>query len=120
MPLEPGLGPVQWATAADALTGAPTESAELFYSDSPLLIASVKADLLAVGTTVEAAWFYNHTSLDAFTTTLTIEQAAPERWLSFRLERTPDTFWPAGEYEIRLKINGVEAEKATILVEQRS
>lgn len=120
IPLTPGIGPVQWTTGEDALTGAPVDSAELFFTDSPQVIASVKADLLAVGTTVEAAWFYNNTSLDAFTTTLTIDHPAPERWLSFRLERTPDTFWPAGEYEIHLKVNGEDAQQATIFVEQRS
>lgn len=85
-------------------------------SDVPRIVAYVPAYALPAGTQVSAAWSYNDTSLDAFATTLTIDQQQPEQWLTFQLSRNAETPWPSGVYEITISQNGQVAQSASIEV----
>jgi hypothetical protein len=85
-------------------------------SDAPRIVANVPAYVLPAGSQVSAAWSYNNTSLDAFATTLTIDQPQKEQWLTFQLSRNTETPWPTGVYEITVSLNGQVAQSASIEV----
>jgi hypothetical protein len=85
-------------------------------SDVPRIVANVPAYALPAGSQVSATWSYNNTSLDAFATTLTIDQPQAEQWLTFQLSRNTETMWPTGVYEITVSLNGQVAQSASIEV----
>jgi hypothetical protein len=85
-------------------------------SDVPRIVANVPAYALPAGSQVSAAWSYNSTSLDAFATTLTIEQSQDEQWLTFQLSRNTEEPWPVGIYEITISLNGQVAQSASVEV----
>jgi hypothetical protein len=115
----PSLGQVVWATAVDPTTGAPADSVTAYAPDDPQLIAAFPATALPAGAVVDAAWFYNDTSLDAFNTTLTVPDHVVKRWVDLRLARSADAPWPAGTYEVVVSLAGDEVRRASVLVVDR-
>jgi hypothetical protein len=83
-------------------------------------VASVPAYSVPAGSQVAAAWTYNDTSLDAFATSVTIDQPAAEQWLTFKLSRNSETPWPAGVYGVTISLNGAVAQSASIEVVDQS
>jgi hypothetical protein len=104
-----------WTGEAVALA-TPAASVTDLDIDAPHIVANVPAYNLPSGSQVSAAWSYNDTSLDAFATTLTIDQAQTEQWLEFQLSRNADASWPAGVYEITVSLNGQVAQTSSIEV----
>jgi hypothetical protein len=114
VPRPAGLGEIRWSGEATFAT--PVAGVTQLTSDVPRIVAYVPAYALPAGSQVSAAWSYNDTSLDAFATTLTIEQLQPEQWLTFQLSRNTDTPWPTGVYEITVSLNGQVAQSVSIEV----
>ncbi|MFT4040862.1 MAG: hypothetical protein QM692_21955 [Thermomicrobiales bacterium] len=112
-PRPAGLGAVRWSSDEPGIA-TPAAGTTLLAAEAPRLVASVPAYSLPPGSQVTAAWFYNNTSLDAFTTTVTTEAPQAEQWLAFQLTRTTETPWPAGTYEIVVSLNGEQAQQASV------
>jgi hypothetical protein len=115
IPQPPGLGEVRWSSEATT-SATPVPGVTQLTSDVPRIVANVPANALPTGSQVSATWTYNNTSLDAFATTLTIDQLQPEQWLTFQLSRNTDTPWPSGVYEITISLNGQVAQTSSIEV----
>lgn len=114
-PQPAGLGDIRWS-GEEATTATPAAGPTQLTTDVPRIIANVPAYSLAAGSQVSAAWSYNDTSLDAFATTLTIDQLQSEQWLAFQLSRSADTPWPVGVYQITISLNGQAAQTSSIEV----
>jgi hypothetical protein len=115
-PPSPTLGSVIWATDVDPTTGAPADAVSQYAPDAPRLIAALPATALPTGATVDAAWFYNDTTLDAFTTRLTLPDRATKRWVDLQLSRQGDAPWPTGTYEVVISLDGEEVQRASVIV----
>lgn len=114
-PRPSGLGEILWT--GDVVSNAtPAAGATQLNADAPRIVANVPAYSLPAGSQVSAAWSYNDTSLDAFATTLTIDQPQPEQWLEFQLSRNSDAPWPTGIYEITISLNGQVAQSSSVEV----
>jgi hypothetical protein len=114
------IGAVVWATATDSATNAPVDSVSSYSPDAPRIVAAVRIDALPAGSTVEATWEYNNTSLDAFATRLTPADSGVDQWLSFYIERDPEVEWPIGTYEVRISLNGATVHEAAVEVREES
>lgn len=114
-PQPAGLGDIRWS-GEEVTTATPVAGPTQLTTDVPRIIANVPAYSLAAGSQVSAAWSYNDTSLDAFATTLTIDQLQAEQWLAFQLSRNAETPWPAGVYQITISLNGQAAQTSSIEV----
>ena len=110
------FGQIVWATAIDPTTSAPIETVSSFRPDAPRIIAAMQVFALSAGSTIEATWEYNETSLDAFTTRLAPDEHSAERWISIYIEREPDVPWPVGTYEVTVSLNGMMVQQAAIEV----
>jgi hypothetical protein len=112
--LESQIGDVVWTTATDAATSAPVDMVSSYRPEAPRIIAAVQTRGLAAGSVVEATWEYNDTSLDAFTTRLTLTERGAEQWLSFHIARDPEMLWPVGRYEVTISVNGNKVQQAAV------
>jgi hypothetical protein len=112
----PALEEILWAVTIDPNSDAPLTVTRRYPVDTTRLTASVLATNLPPSTTVDAAWSYNNTSLDAFTTRVVIQDPAPRRWLSFHLDRNSETPWPAGTYAIQISLDGEPARRGEVQV----
>ena len=110
----PTIGPVVWTTSVDAMTGAPLDSVSTYSPDAPQIIAVIRASSLPAGSTINADWTYNNTSLDAFATRMTLDRPSPEQWIVFRMERTSESMWPVGAYAIAISLNGARVVSSSI------
>ncbi|MGH2617854.1 MAG: hypothetical protein ACRDJC_21705 [Thermomicrobiales bacterium] len=110
------FGEVVWAAASDPATNAPIETVSAYSPDAPRITASVLADGLPAGATIEAAWQYNNTSLDAFTRQIVTSAPTAQTWLSFHIDRDPETPWPVGVYEVIVSLDGSEIRHASVEV----
>jgi hypothetical protein len=115
IPHPTGLGEIRWSSEATT-PATPAAGLTQLTSDVPRIIANVPAYALPAGSQVSAIWSYNNTSLDAFATTLTIDQPQTEQWLTFQLSRNTEAPWPTGVYEITVSLNGQVAQSASIEV----
>lgn len=115
VPHAEGLGEIRW-TGEAMTTATPTAGLTQLPSDVPHIVANLPAYVLPAGSQVSATWSYNNTSLDAFATTLTIDQLRAEQWLTFQLSRSAETPWPPGVYEITISLNGQVAQSSSIEV----
>ena len=115
---QPGV--IVWATATDPATHAPVEPVSSFAPDALRIVAAVQADALTAGSSVEAIWEYNDTSLDAFTTRLTPSESSSTQWISFYIERDPEVQWPVGTYEVKILLNGATVQEAAVEVREGS
>lgn len=114
-PQPAGLGEIRWSSET-MTTSTPVAGVTQLTSNVPRIVANVPAYSLPAGSQVSAAWSYNDTSLDAFATTLTIDQLQAEQWLTFQLSRNAETPWPAGVYEIAVSLNGQVVQSASMEV----
>lgn len=112
----PSLGEIVWASAADPVTNAPRGEVASFSPDAPRIAAFVLAGFLPAGSTVQADWEYNDTSLDAFTRQIVVSTATDRTWLSFHIDRGEGEPWPVGVYAVTISLNGQAARKAEIEV----
>jgi hypothetical protein len=80
----------------------------------------MRIDALPTGSSVEANWEYNDTSLDAFTTRLTPADTGANQWISFYIERDPEVEWPVGTYEVRISLDGATVHEAAVEVREES
>lgn len=110
------LGEIVWAAEVDSETGTPLVVTAGYLTDSPRLTAATLATDVPRGAVIEAVWTYNDTSLDAFATRLTLDEAATRRWLRFHLDRDPQTPWPAGIYAVEVSLDGVVVQRAEVEV----
>lgn len=115
LPHPEGLGEILWSDNP-MKEAVPAAEVTQFTSDVPRIVANIPAYRLPAGSQVSAAWSYNNTSLDAFATTLTVDQLLAEQWLTFQLSRNTETPWPAGVYEITISLNGQVAQSASVEV----
>jgi hypothetical protein len=114
------FGQIIWATASDPVTSAPIESVSSYRPDASRIIAVMQTFALSAGSTFEATWEYNDTSLDAFSTRLTPAESSAESWISFYIERDPDVPWPVGTYEVTVSHNGTIVQQAAVEVTEQS
>jgi hypothetical protein len=114
------ISDVIWATATDPATNAPIDPVSSYRADALRIVAVVHIDELPTGSSVEATWEYNNTSLDAFTTRLTPADSGANQWISFYIERDPKVEWPVGTYEVRISLNGATAQEAAVEVHEES
>jgi hypothetical protein len=113
---EPSIDPVVWATSVDPASLAPAKAVTTLTSDALNIYACLSAINLAKGTIVDASWSYNNTSLDAFSTRLTLPDSAPQRWVTFHITRDPNVPWPPGTYAISVAVDGKVIQEASIEV----
>jgi hypothetical protein len=116
MPREPQFSEIVWTNEWSDQPGEEPVSVPEFLPDSPVIIALTRAKALPPDAQVDAAWNYNDTSLDAFSTGIVNSGSSDDVWLAFRLVRDPEIAWPAGTYEVTLFLNGVEVMSGSILV----
>ena len=98
----------------------PIEPVSSYRPDAPRIIAAMQTFALSAGSTVEATWEYNDTSLDAFSTRLAPADSSAESWISFYIDRDPDVPWPVGTYEVTVSLNGTIVQQAAIEVTEQS
>lgn len=115
-PVATRVGPIVWSTTVDPATGAPIQPVTSYRPDALQIIAVMQTSVLAAGSTFEATWEYNNTSLDAFTTRLVPAASAAESWISFHIARSPDVPWPAGTYQVTVSLNGATVQQGSIEV----
>lgn len=113
---EPRFTDIVWTTEWAGAPGEKPVAENELESDSPAIVALVRARMLPPGSQVDAVWTYNDTSLDTFTTQVTTSGASDDVWLAFRLDRNPDQLWPAGAYQVTLTFNGAEVMTGAIQV----
>ena len=116
----PSLGEVVWATSGDPATNAPQEPVSAFAPEAPRISAYVLANALPAGSTVQADWEYNDTSLDAFTRQIVVSNPANQTWLSFHIDRGEAATWPVGVYGVTISLNGQLARQASVEVRSPS
>jgi hypothetical protein len=114
------VGQIVWASAIDPATSAPIEPVSSYRPDAPRIIAAMQTFRLSAGSTFEAMWAYNDTSLDAFSTRLAPAEGSAESWMSFYIERAPDVPWPVGTYEVTVSLDGTMVQQAAIEVTEQS
>lgn len=112
----PSLSEVVWATSADPVTNAPRDEVASYPPDAPRIAAFVLTGALPAGSTVQAEWEYNDTTLDAFARQIVLPAAADRTWLSFHIDRDEAAAWPAGVYEVSISLNGQSARHASVEV----
>jgi hypothetical protein len=110
------VGTIVWTTAVDPRTSAPVGSVASFSPDADRIVAAAPVRHLPAGAALSASWTYNETSLDQFDTRLDFAAAAEDTWASFLIERTGESLWPAGTYEITIVLGGKDVQKAAVEV----
>lgn len=113
---KPTIGEIIWTTGIDPLTDEPVDVVTHYSTEAPRLVAATKATAMPPGSPVEAAWSYNDTPLEPFTTQLSTDEVSGEQWLSFYLDRDPNTPWPAGLYEIAVTLDGALMQESAVEV----
>ncbi len=103
-----------WAVESDPVSNTPLEPVTSFPAGAPRITASAPVRMLSAGTTIAANWAYNDTPLEAFSREVIFSAEADQIWISFHLDRDPETLWPAGTYEISISRNGVEVQRAQV------
>jgi hypothetical protein len=116
----PQIGDIVWATATDQATNAPIDPVSSYRPDALRIVAAVHIDALSAGSSLEATWEYNDTSLDAFTTRLAPASSGTDQWVSFYIERDPEVEWPVGTYEVKILLDGATAQQAAVEVRDES
>lgn len=113
---DPEIGNVVWTAAVIPDANTPIDPVTTFEPDTPSIIASVPVRNLPRGASIDAAWSYNDTPLEAFAIRIVAEESSEERWLSFRLDRDPAFSWPTGTYAISISLDGRQIQQASIEV----
>ena len=116
--MDPQIGDIVWATSTDPASNEPIDAVASYRPDAPRIIAAVRTRALSAGSTIEATWEYNDTSLDAFTTRLTPSGSDAEQWISFHIARDPEVPWPVGTYEVAIALDGAVVRQAAVEVSE--
>jgi hypothetical protein len=116
----PQVGGVIWATTTDPATNAPIDPVTSYRPDAARIIAVLHMNALSPGSSVEAIWEYNDTSLDAFTTRLTQDDGGDDQWVAFYIERDSEVEWPVGTYAVTISLDGAEVQQASVEVSKES
>jgi hypothetical protein len=114
------IGDIVWATSSNPASNAPINAVSRYRPDAPRIIAAARTRALPAGSTIEATWEYNDTSLDAFTTQLTPSASGAEQWISFHIARDPDVPWPVGRYEVAIWLDGAIVQQAAVEVSEQT
>lgn len=61
-----------------------------------------------------ATWTINDQSLEAFTSTVTIEQEDADGWVEFHLSWQGETYWPAGTLAITILASTGQETRSSI------
>lgn len=112
----PSLGEIVWSTSVDPVTNAPADAVASYRADAPRIVASMPTRGIPSEASIQATWEYNDTPLEAFTTELERPGQLETTWISFYLDRDPETLWPEGVYAIVLSIDGTEVRRSTVEV----
>lgn len=118
--MAPQVADVVWATAADPATNAPIDPVSSYRQDALRIVAALHLVMPAAGSTFEATWEYNDTSLDAFTTQLKLSESGADQWISFYIERDPEVEWPVGIYGVTISLNGTPVQQGAVEVREES
>ena len=118
--IAPQVGGIVWATKTDPATNAPIDQVTSFRPSALRIVAAAHVDALSAGSSVEATWAYNDTSLDAFTTRLTPSDSGADQWITFYIERDPGVEWPVGTYQVSISIDGVIVQQDAVEVGEES
>jgi hypothetical protein len=118
--IAPQVGGIVWATKTDPATNVPIDQVTSFHPGALRIVAAVHIDALSAGSTVAATWEYNDTSLDAFTTRLTLSDSGAGRWISFYIERDREVEWPVGTYAVSISVDGLIVQQAAVEVDEES
>jgi len=118
--IAPQVGGIVWATKTDPATNAPIDQVTSFHPSALRIVAAAHVDALSAGSSVEATWEYNDTSLDAFTTRLTPSDSGADQWITFYIERDPGVEWPVGTYQVSISIDGVIVQQDAVEVGEES
>ena len=118
--MAPQIGDIVWAAATDQATNAPIDPVSSYRPDALRIVAALHIDALSAGSSLEATWEYNDTSLDAFTTRLAPADSGADQWVSFYIERNPEVEWPVGTYEVKISLNGATVQQGAVEVRQES
>jgi hypothetical protein len=102
--------------SADPVTNAPRDEVSNFHPDAPRIAAFVLTGALPAGSTIQAEWEYNDTTLDAFARQIVLPAATDRTWLSFHIDRGEDEAWPVGVYEVTISLDGQSARHASVEV----
>jgi hypothetical protein len=110
----PRLGEVIWTSAVEPETNSPLALAPT-VSDSRIY-AVLPIESLPAGSQLLASWFFNNTSLDALDSSMRVDQDRVSGWIEFHIERTGDSPWPDGAYEIVVTDGTNELQRAVITI----
>jgi hypothetical protein len=112
----PSLGEIIWSTSVDPVTNAPADAVAYYRADAPRIAAAMPTRGIPSEASIQATWEYNDTPLEAFTTELERPGQIETTWISFYLDRDPETLWPEGVYAIAISLDGTEVRRATVEV----
>lgn len=88
----------------------------MILPDAPRIAAYVLASGLPAGSTIQADWEYNDTTLDPFTRQVIVPTATDQTWLSFHIDRGQVETWPTGVYAVAISLNGQVVRQASVEV----
>jgi hypothetical protein len=112
----PSIGEIVWATSADPVTNAPADAVASYRPDAPRIVAAMPTRGIPGEASIQATWEYNDTPLEAFTTELDRPAQLETTWISFYLDRDPESLWPEGVYAIAISLDGTEVQRSTVEV----
>lgn len=110
----PRIGAAVWTSAVDSETNAPLALAPSIYDSRIYAVFPIES--LPAGSQLLASWFFNDTSLDALNSAIRINQDRVSGWVEFHIERTGDSPWPKGAYEIVVGDGTNELQRAVITI----
>lgn len=113
---EPQFSDIVWTNEWSETPGEQPVAAAELPTDSDVIVALTRARALPAGARVDAAWTYNDTPLEAFSTATEKGDSSDDVWLAFRLERNPDLPWPSGNYAVTLFLDGAEVVRGDVHV----
>ncbi len=95
------LGPVTWSTTL-AQDGEPVENLDAFPRDTAVIHAAVPIEAVQAGETLTAVWFLDGVAIDGIASTVTIDEASDQGWVSFSLAWEGEALWPVGMLEVTI------------------
>ena len=112
----PAIGDIVWTTSVDPETNAPLDAVGSYRPDVLRMIAALPTRGIARDAVLRASWEYNDTPLETFMTEIERPGRPETTWVSFYLDRDPETLWPEGVYAIVVSLDGAEVQRATVEV----
>ncbi len=110
------LGPVTWSTTL-AQDGEPVENLDAFPRDTAVIHAAVPIEAVQAGETLTAVWFLDGVAIDGIASTVTIDEASDQGWVSFSLTWEGEAFWPVGMLEVTITADSGATTGGAIQIE---